>query len=183
MTITFNNCADESTPEGAFAHVGEHVTNHSGFGFWTKIGTGARIGFGSKPGNWSRIGHFAKIGNGVTFGSWACVGIDAVVDSGSVLESHEYVRSGYRRRRNGKQYSRQLQDGDDGIRRLYDDWATSIPAGCYTHDEYAWMKRQEDALAQELAERLPAFLKSRGTPRIRAPWWQFALPAPIPPRQ
>jgi hypothetical protein len=177
MIVEFYNCADENTPEGAFAHVGDHVANHSGLGYWTKIGTGARIGHGSKPGNWSRIGHFAKIGNGVTFGSWAGVGIDAIVDSGCTLGSHEYVRSGYRRRRNGKHERLQLDDGENAIRRLYDAWATAIPSGCYSTDEAIALMRHEHALALELAAQLPAFLQRRGTPRERVSWWNAILGA------
>lgn len=171
LNIEFKDCADEKTPEGAFAYVGCEVANNSGLGYWTKIGSGAKIGYGSRPGNWSNIGHFAKIGNGVTFGPWSGVGIDAVVDSGCVLGHHEYVRGGYRRRRDGRQESLRLQDGEDGIRGLYDMWATAIPSGCYSNDEYARMKEYEAGVARMLADALPGFLARR---KIARPvgWWQ-----------
>lgn len=118
VRIHFENCADETTADGAFAYVNKTAKVTGKVGYWGKVGHGAVVL--SDMGNWSSVGPFAHVGSGVTFGPWASVGALAIVDAGAKLGSHEYVRSGTRRKANGKTVEMQFDTEDRAFMRLYD---------------------------------------------------------------
>lgn len=194
--VSSSRNADKNTPKGAYAEIAtDGVKLGSEVGYWTKVGTGARVGANSPLGNWSEIGPYAQIGDDVEFGAWACVGIDAYVSSGAELGSHEYVPSGHMRLANGDTHN-QVEPSDPETRRLYrafDAYQTAIPAGVYSHEEYARLKAQEDHWRSEVARLLPAFLARRkASPlpllpakaklTIKLPYWLKGPPPERPTR-
>lgn len=153
-----------------YAKIADNVSLRSAVGHWSSVGTGATLGSNSPLGSWTDVGHYARIGNDVEFGPWACVGIDAVVDSGCELGSHEYVRSGHRRYRNGTtSYMPPVDAEDIAIYRAFDRLQTAIPAGAYSNDAYALRQAKKDAAAAELAALLPAFLARRANRSLPKP--------------
>jgi hypothetical protein len=157
MRVEFINCADETTPEGAYAYVAKSARVGTKVGYWSKIGDGAVIPSTASLGSWSDVGHFTKIGHYVEFGPWASVGMDCRVQTGVKFGSHEYVPSGHKRLLSGLCVARSVTHEDRAIHRAFDRMHMQ-GHGVMSLEQGRWYDEQRNEAAMEVARLLPAYL-------------------------
>lgn len=168
MNVRFENCADETTPDGAYAYVAQSAKVGARIGYWSKIGDGVVIPSTATLGNWSDVGHFSKIGHYVKFGPWASVGMDCRVQTGARLGSHEYVPSGHKRLLSGHCVPRFVDDEDRAIHRAYDRMVGRHSTGprVIPIEQARWEDQWRQEAALEVARLLPAYLERKKASRL-----------------